>query len=496
MVPFSLRGQSRAIRDQKRVLRKLLTTAFATEFGVQHGFFDVLNHQDMMEEFRRRVPVHTYSDMAVWWDRARKGERDITWKGIIKYFALSSGTSEGASKYVPVSKHMIRAIQRSSLKQYASILKDKEVPVSVFSHSSVMMGSSTNLRYVGSHQEGDLSGIVTTRIPLWFEAFVKPGVQTRRMAWQDKIHAIADQARDWDVSMIGGVPAWIIMLFEEMCEKYHVESIHEIWPHLKVYFHGGVAITPYLTALRSFFREEVFLFETYLASEGFFAYQSRLHAEGMKLIANNGIFFEFIPFTEEYFDEEGNLRSRYPKTHHVEEIVEGQEYAMVISTCSGAWRYLIGDTVRFESLKHMEISITGRTKHYLSLCQEHLSVENMNDALAATAAAFGVQCQEYCVAGIKLDAGFAHEWYVSIDKEVNRESFTRMLDDKLRELNDDYATEREYALKKISVRFLPNEAFTSFLAELGKQGAQVKFPRVIKGGQYYRWLDFLQKNLF
>jgi hypothetical protein len=495
MVKFSLRGQSRAIRDQKRVLRKLLTTAFATEFGVQYGFFDILGQEDMVEAFRTRVPVHTYNDMAVWWDEARKGKRDVTWKGIIKHFALSSGTSEGASKYIPVSKQMIRAIQKSSLKQYASILKEKEVPVSVFNHSSLMMGSSTNLKYSNGHLEGDLSGIVTSRIPLWFEAFAKPGVQTRKMPWRDKIMAIAEQAREWDISMIGGVPAWIIMLFEEINQRYGVKSIHEIWPNLKVYFHGGVAIAPYLTALKSYFNEEVFLFETYLASEGFFAYQSRLHAEGMKLIANNGIFFEFVPFNEENFDEDGNLRSRFPKTHTVSEIEEGEEYAMLISTCAGAWRYLIGDTIRFQTLKHMEINITGRTKHYLSLCQEHLSVDNMNQALSETAEAFGVHCQEYCVAGKKLESGgFGHEWYVSADKSLDVPAFTAALDEKLKEINDDYKTERDYALKEITVNVLSNEVFVDFLESLGKQGAQVKFPRVIKGAQYDKWLNFVQER--
>ena len=496
MIGFSLRRGNGAVRSQKKVLQKLLSTAFATEFGVKYGFFDILSHSEMQDEFRARIPVHTYNDMSVWWDEARRGKPDVAWKGTIKHFALSSGTSEGASKYIPVSKQMIRAIQRSSLKQYASIIREKEVPVSVFSGSSLMMGSSTSLRYTGTHYEGDLSGIITSKLPLWFESFAKPDVETRRMPWKDKIQSIAAHAQEWDITMIGGVPAWIVMLFEEITVRYGVKSIHEIWPNLKVYFHGGVAIAPYLTSLRSYFDQEVFLFETYLASEGFFAYQSRLHAEGMKLIVNNGIYFEFIPFTDEHFDEDGNLRSRYPHTLHVGEVREGEEYAMVISTCAGAWRYLLGDTVRVQSLKHLEIIITGRTKHFLSLCGEHLSVDNMNQAIRETAAAFDVRCQEFCVAGRKRSSGFAHEWYVGIDREVDVAAFTAMLDSRLKETNDDYRTERDFALQEITVKVLPNALFTEYLDTLGKQGAQVKFPRVLKGNQYDNWKSFLTLNGF
>ena len=491
-----LNKQKRAFKSQKKVLQKLLDKAFSTQFGTQYGFFDILGSEDVIAEFKSRVPAHTYTEMAIWWDEARKDKKNVAWKGVIKHYALSSGTSEGSSKYVPVSKQMYTAMHRASVMQYFSILKEKDIPVTVFSGSSLMMSSSTNLQYYGSHYQGDLSGIITSKLPKWFEVFAKPGVEVRRMPWDEKIQTISEQARDWDVTMVGGVPAWICLMFEAVTKHYGVKSIHEIWPNLKIYVHGGVAVGPYLSTLKSYFDKEVYFFETYLASEGFFAYQNRLHAEGMKLVVNNGIFYEFIPFNDENFDADGNLRSRYPKTLTIDEVKEKEEYALLISTCAGAWRYLIGDTIRFESLRYLEIAITGRTKHFLSLCGEHLSVDNMNGAIQDVSEQFGVKSLEFCVVGVKMDNGFGHEWYIGTDKEVDEQLFTRSLDDKLKELNDDYKTEREFALKSISVRLLPNSIFVLYLETLGKQGAQVKFPRVLKDNKVGDWKDFLTKNGF
>jgi hypothetical protein len=492
----ALNKQHRALRSQKKVLQKLLDTAFATEFGTQYGFGEILASHDLIHEFKARVPAHTYNDMAVWWDESRKDKKNVTWKGVIKHYALSSGTSEGSSKYIPVSKQMIRAIQRSSMKQYFSILKEKEVPVSVFNGNSLMMGSSTNLQYFGAHYQGDLSGIITSRIPMWFEIFARPGVEVRRLPWREKIQTIAEQAGDWDVTMIGGIPAWICMVFEAVTKHYGVKSIHEVWPNLKVYFHGGVAVGPYMTTLQSYFNQEVFFFETYLASEGFFAYQSRLHAEGMKLITNNGIFYEFIPFNDENFDQDGNLRSRHPVTLTIDEVKEKEEYALLISTCAGAWRYLIGDTIRFESLKHMEIAITGRTKHFLSLCGEHLSVDNMTTAIREVSEQLGMKSKEFCVSGIKLEDGFMHQWYVGTDADFDPAEVGRLIDTKLKVLNDDYKTEREFGLKDIKVKLIPNSIFDKYLEMEGKQGAQVKFPRVLKSNQLQNWVQFIKQNGF
>ena len=486
---------SRAIRSQKKVLQKLISAAFATDFGVKYGFFDILGSSDLREQYRAQVPVHSYTEMAEWWDQARQGKRNVCWKGSISHFALSSGTSEGSSKYIPVSKQMIRAIHRAGMKQYFAIIKEKEIPVSVFGGSSLMMGSSSDLQYESGHYQGDLSGIITSKVPLWFQALAKPDIETRKLPWKEKINVIAAQAPQWDVTMIGGVPAWITLLFAEITSRYGVDSIHDIWPNLKVYFHGGVAITPYLSSLRSYFKEEVFLFETYLASEGFFAYQSRLHAAGMKLIVNNGIYYEFIPFNEENFDADGNLISPFPKVLTIGEVREKEDYALLISTCAGAWRYLIGDTIRFESLKHLEIAITGRTKHFLSLCGEHLSVDNMNAALKAAAEAFGIKSLEYCVAGEKRPDGFAHQWYVGSDQVVDAAAFATALDEKLQEINDDYRTERQFALREIKVTMLPNALFTDYLRSIGKFGGQVKFPRVLKGAQYESWCAYIKHKI-
>lgn len=492
----ALSRQKRALISQKRVLRKLLSTAQYTAFGTQYGFADIQNNDDILSAFKANVPVHTYGDMAVWWDEARKDKKDIAWKGVIQHYALSSGTSEGSSKFIPVSKEMITAIKKASIRQYFSILKEKEVPVTVFNGSSLMVGSSTDLQYLGAHYQGDLSGIIQSRVPTWFEMFAKPGVEIRRMPWKEKIQTIAEQAANWDVTMIGGIPAWICLIFEAITKHYGVKSIHEVWPNLKVYFHGGVAIGPYVSTLQSYFDKEVFFFETYLASEGFFAYQNRLNAAGMRLIVSNGVYYEFIPFTDGNFDDDGNLRTRHPQTLTIEQVEENKEYALLISTCAGAWRYLIGDTVRFESLKYLEISITGRTKHFLSLCGEHLSVDNMTTALKEVSESFSIMSREFCVAGNRADGGFVHEWYVGADTEADVAAFAEQLDNKLKELNDDYRIERQFGLKTPVVRLLPNQVFAQYLEKLGKQGAQVKFPRVLKDNKAADWRLFLQENNF
>ncbi|MBI3234124.1 MAG: GH3 auxin-responsive promoter family protein, partial [Bacteroidetes bacterium] len=378
-------GSGRAYARQQRVLKKMLLRAGNTAFGKEYHFDDILFSDHVIPDFQKQVPFHTYKEMNVWWKRAYEGEKAVTWPGKTKYFALSSGTSEGASKYIPVTKQMIRAITRASMRQLVSIGRNRDIPKEVLTKQMLLIGGSTDLNFNGVNFCGDLSGITTGNVPFFAQPLTKPDLHIRaKKNWDEKINDIVNEASKWDISMVAGVPAWVQIIFERIIEHYHVKTIHDIWPNLQVYTWGGVSIEPYRKSIDKLCAKPLQYWETYLASEGFFSFQSRQDSKGMKLILNNGIFFEFIPFDDNHFDSDGNLLAG-AQAITVKDVKKDVNYAIVISTCSGAWRYLIGDTVTFVNLKNLEIKITGRTKHYLSICGEHLSVDNMNTAVQDTA---------------------------------------------------------------------------------------------------------------
>ncbi|MFM2136418.1 MAG: hypothetical protein RL021_1818, partial [Bacteroidota bacterium] len=307
-----------------------------------------------------------------------------------------------------------------------------------------------------------------------------------------KLEEITRQAKDWDIGIITGVPSWVQLLFEKIMERYQVKSIHDIWPNLHVYVHGGVAFEPYRKTFSRFFTKKVHYIEVYPASEGFIAFQAEPGVHHMKLLMNNGIFYEFVPFNEKNFNESGELLPDATSLT-VSEVKPGVDYAILLSTCAGAWRYLIGDTVRFTDTTKGEIHISGRTKHFLSLVGEHLSVDNMNRAVERLAEEFDIEFPEFCVAGVPAEGSFAHEWYLGVNHHTLPESdvLAGRLDQLLKELNDDYAVERGSALKDLRLRLVPAERFYEFMTANGKLGGQNKFPRVLKSAQLEAWRTFL-----
>ncbi|HEV7349618.1 GH3 family domain-containing protein [Telluribacter sp.] len=495
------RKKINAFKQQKKTLSKLLAKARYTEFGVKNRFEDVLSSAlfgkpyDFYEKYKKSVPVHDYNKIYnEWWHRSLNGEKNICWPGKIKYFALSSGTSEAASKYIPVTKAMSKAMQKTSIRQILSLGRYEDLPDKLYEKGFLMLGGSTDLNPRGSHFEGDLSGINASQIPFWFRPYYKPGQKiAAEKDWALKLQEITLAAKDWDIGFIVGVPAWIQLLMEKIIEHYKLETIHDIWPSLQVFGHGGVSFEPYRKGFEKLLARPITYIDTYLASEGFIAYQSRPGAPGMQLVLDNGIFFEFVPFNEKNFDSDGGLVEN-PETLMIHEVQEGKEYALLLSTCSGAWRYLIGDTVRFVDKAKAEIVITGRTKHYLSLCGEHLSVDNMNKAIDLVSEDLGISVKEFTVAGIAHESLFAHHWYIGTDNAVDPEALKVKLDEKLKVLNDDYAVERKHALKDIFVTVLPNSAFYGWMASKGKMGGQHKFPRVFKKNLIDDWESYLRNN--
>jgi hypothetical protein len=484
---------------QKKELKELLITASQTEFGKYYNFSDILNgfrrdDKEFYQRFTAQVPIHTYNKIYNdWWKLAQRGVKNVCWPGRVKYFALSSGTSESASKYIPVTKDMTKAIQKTSVRQILTLSKYDLQP-ELFEAGILMLGGSTHLNKKGSFFEGDLSGIQAARLPFWFQHFYKPGKKiAKTRSWDAKLDEIARKAPEWDIGIVVGVPAWIQILIEKVLKHHRVKNIHEIWPNLMVYVHGGVSFDPYRKGFEKLLGRPIHYIETYLASEGFIAFQAYPNRKTMRLVTNNGIFYEFVPFEDKNFDANGEIKPD-AETLFIDQVEEGKEYALLLSTCAGAWRYLIGDVIKFTSLEESEIVITGRTKHFLSLCGEHLSVDNMNKAIELVANDLNIAIQEFTVAGIPHDSLFAHHWFIGTDDKVDSKVVKEKLDQHLKVLNDDYAVERSAALKDVYVDVLPVKTFYNWMEFKGKVGGQNKFPRVMKKAQLDDWKSFLQSR--
>jgi hypothetical protein len=483
-------------QQQLKVLKKLLRKARFTEFGQKFRFDDILLSKNVSKKFQEMVPVFDYNKIYKdWWHKTLENKTDICWPGKITYYALSSGTSESASKYIPITKDLLTGNKMAMIKQLFSLRYYKELPVKSIGKGWLTIGGSTQLQKQKGYYAGDLSGITQIKAPFWFQPFYKPGKKiARNRDWDKKIDEIVEKAPQWDIGFIVGVPAWIQLTMEKIIERYKVKTIHDIWPNLAFFVHGGVAFEPYRNGFEKLLAKPLIYIETYLASEGFIAYQDRQHAKGMRLVTSEHIFHEFIPFDEKNFDSDGNIIEK-PEVLMLHEVEEGKDYALLLSTSAGTWRYLIGDTVRFVNKERAEIIITGRTKHFLSLVGEHLSVDNMNQAVRKVSEEMAISIPEFTVAGIPYDNFFAHQWYVACDDVVDKEVLLKKIDEKLKELNDDYAVERTSALKEVFLDVLSEQQFMEFMRLKGKIGGQHKFPRVLKGKMLEDWQKFLKGEL-
>jgi hypothetical protein len=495
--------KARAKKWQDRTLKKMLFQARNTEYGKRYQFESLLIAEDTIAQFKKHVPITDYEAMHDWWQREYNGEDDVTWPGSAKYFALSSGTTQGASKYIPVTQDQLKAIARASRRQLFAIAKT-DVPKDFFTKHYLMMGGSTDLNFDGQKYSGDLSGITTLNLPFWIDRFSRPTDEIKKERdWHQKLEIMVNEAPNWDIAMVAGGPAWVKMLFERVIKRYNLNNIHEIWPHLSVYTWGAVSLTPYKDQIDAMLGRPIYYFETYLASEGFIANQNRLNSQGMGLVFRNKMYFEFVPFNLTNFNDTGEIKPEAVALD-IDEVEEGVDYAILITTCAGAWRYMIGDVVQFTNVDACEIKIVGRTKQYLSLCGEHLSVENMNRATLALGKQMGFSVPEFTVRGLKYENGeMGHRWFLAYPEGMEKPDSTQaqqILDEVLIALNDDYATERKHVLKRMELFWLPESDFLDFMDHRGKMGGQAKFPRVMPEGVYSEWLSFLgsryQKDTF
>ncbi|WP_020567781.1 GH3 family domain-containing protein [Neolewinella persica] len=472
---------------QQRTLKKLLKKARKTVFGRAYDFAGILKSEEPILAFQQKVPAVDYNGMFTpWWERVYEGKEDITWPGGTEYYALSSGTSEANTKYIPVTEAMLKSLSRGAFRMF-SCFPDYGLSADVYTASWLAIGGTTQLTKQGGRRFGYLSGINAREQPLWARGFYKPGQRIARIEnFDDRVEEIARNAPNWNIGVIVGIPHWVQLTLERILEIHQLETISEIWPDLELFVSGGVDYRPYVKSFERLIGHPIKYMNTYLASEGMFAFQRNATAEGMQLLLDNGIFYEFLPFNEENFDDEGNIRPN-ARALTLNQVEEGREYALLTTSCNGAWRYLVGDTVRFLDAKEAVIQISGRTKHYINLATEHLTVDNMNAGVLAVEQAFNVRIPEFTIVPVKDDQYIAHEWYLGSKDVLDAAAILPVLDAALGEVNDDYKSERKTALQ-IKVNTVPLQRFYDWQRQSGQVNGQSKIPRVLKGAAKDRWL--------
>lgn len=480
--------------NQLNTLEKLVDKAKNTNFGKKHNFSIIEQSEDPVEAYQINVPITDYEAFYdAWLLGSIQGTKDHTWPGRIKHYALSSGTTGSPSKRIPVTDEMIRSFQKTSMRQI-STLHELDLPDTFFSASILAVGGSAKLTKKETHIEGDLSGILKKYTSFVVNPFTKPGNRIAKIKdWNKKLDLMVEKAPEWNIGIVAGVPSWCLMLMERIIERYKLNSIHDIWPNFQVYVHGGVFMQPYIPRLEKVIGKKVHLLDTYLASEGYFAYQTSPEREGMQLLLNAGIFYEFVPFNSEFFDETGTVKDT-SKAFTLSEVTEGVDYAMVISTNAGLWRYMIGDLVRFIDVEEREVKIVGRIKQFMSLVGEHLSLDNLNCAIQHVSELENLPIPEFCLYP-DIDNS-RHIWFIGTNEEIDTEKIKQLIDQELMRLNDDYAGVRKYSLHEPVFTVLPVQHFYDFLESIGKAGSQNKMPRVLNTAQTKLWNEFLLKKGF
>lgn len=488
-----IKAKSNPVAEQEIVLKQLLEKAKLTAFGKKYNFSELLKQPSVSTAFQHAVPVHDYDKMYnEWWHFLLAGHQNITWPGGQNYFALSSGTTSN-SKYIPVTDDMLDAIRKAGIKQVLS-LKNFELPGDFFEKQIMMLGSSTQLIQKDDHEEGEISGISAANIPVWFKSFYKPGEEIAGIKdWDQKLQRIVEEAPKWDIGSLSGIPSWVEMMLKAIIEHHNLKNIHEIWPNLQVYTSGGVAFEPYRQSFEKLLAQPIIYIDTYLASEGFIATQVRPDCASMALNTDNGIFFEFVPFVDDNIDENGCVKPDV-NVLTLPDVEENVEYVLLISTVSGAWRYMIGDTVMFTNKELAEIRISGRTKHYLNVVGSQLSVHQMNLAIEHISKKYKIEIKEFVVAAIHRDEEFIHKWLFGASKILpNVTAIAKELDAFLQEHNKNYKVARGKALKGVEVELFEVGKFYKWSEEKKNLGGQAKIPRVLKEEEFLDFQDYLKE---
>ena len=458
---------------QREVLQDLVTSAQYTEFGRKYNFSNLFNVRD----FIARVPIHEYEDIKPYIERIMQGEQNILWNTPIYWFAKSSGTTSDKSKFIPISEESLQDGHYKASKDVLSLYYQFHPDSALLTGKGLVIGGSHNINPMNTEaQYGDLSAVLLQNSPFWGHWLRTPDLSIALMdEWENKIEKLAESTIKENVTSISGVPTWTLVLFKRILEITGKQSMSEVWPSLELYMHGGVSFTPYKEQFRKIIGKDINYLEMYNASEGFFAAQDIPGSEGMLLFTDHGIFMEFMPVSE--------YGKKEPQTVSLQDVELGKNYALIISTNGGLWRYLVGDTVQFVSLKPFRIKVSGRLKHYINAFGEEVIVDNTDKAIALASEKTGAIVNDYTAAPVYFSdsSNGAHEWLIEFEKEPeNLELFTKELDIALKSINSDYEAKRHksIALGMPVIHAMKKGAFTEWLRSKGKLGGQHKVPRL------------------
>ena len=458
---------------QREVLQELVTSAQYTEFGRKYDFTNLFNVKD----FKAAVPVHEYDDLKPYIERIMKGEQDILWNTPIYWFAKSSGTTSEKSKFIPVSNESLEDGHYKASKDVLCMYYQYRPDSALLTGKGLVIGGSHSINPVNHEAHyGDLSAVLFQNSPFWAHWLRNPDLSIALMdEWESKIEKIAEATIREEVTSVSGVPTWTLVLFKRILEITGKKNISEVWPSLELYMHGGVSFTPYREQFQKIIGKNINYLEMYNASEGFFAAQEQPGDDGMLLFTDHGIFYEFMPVSE--------YGKKDPQTIGLQQVELGKNYAPVISTNGGLWRYLVGDTIQFTSLKPFKVKVSGRLKHFINAFGEEVIVDNTDKAVTIACEKTGAIVNDYTAAPVYFsDAGNgAHEWLIEFDKAPdNLDQFTEALDLALQSINSDYEAKRHknIALRAPVVHVLADGRFKEWLRTKGKLGGQHKVPRL------------------
>ena len=461
------------VSSQREVLQDLVTSAQYTEFGRKYNFSSLFSTRD----FKKAVPIHEYDDLKPYIQRMMNGEENILWNTPVNWFAKSSGTTSDKSKFIPVSDESLEDCHYKAAKDTLTLYYNFNPESELLTGKGLVIGGSHTVHQLHDNiHYGDLSAVLLQNSPLWGQWIRTPELSIALMdEWESKIEKLAESTIRENVTSISGVPTWTLVLFKRILEMTGKNCIADVWPSLELFIHGGVSFTPYKEQFEKIIGKDINYINTYNASEGFFAAQDRPGEDGMLLFVDHGIFMEFMP-TEEYGKEN-------PRTIGLRDVETGRNYALVISTNGGLWRYILGDTIQFTSLRPFRIKVSGRLKHYINAFGEEVIIDNTDKAVAIACQKTGAVVNDYTAAPLyfSADNNGAHEWLIEFEKAPeNLQQFTTELDKALQSINSDYEAKRykNIALREPVVHYVKKGLFNEWLKSKGKLGGQHKVPRL------------------
>lgn len=461
------------LSTQFGVWQDLIAAGQYTEFGRKYHF----DKLQSLQQYKKEVPIQTYEDLKPFIDRMMKGDENVLWNTPVEWFAKSSGTTSDKSKFIPVSKESLKDNHYKASKDVLSFYYASHPESDLLTGKGLVIGGSHQINALNEDvQYGDLSAVILQNSPFWANWIRTPDLSIMLMdEWESKIEKLAHSTIHDNVTSMAGVPTWLIVLLKRILEITGKSNIREVWPSLELYMHGGVSFVPYKKQFEKLIGAPINYLEMYNASEGFFAAQDDITAEGMLLMLEHGIFYEFMP--------SGEYQSANPKTIQLDEVELGKNYAPVISTNGGLWRYLLGDTIQFTSLDPFRIKVSGRLKHYINAFGEEVIIDNSDKAIAVASQLCDAIVNDYTAAPVYFSesSNGAHEWLIEFEKEpINFQQFVFELDNALKNANGDYEAKRykDIALSMPLVKAVPKNTFNNWLDSKGKLGGQHKVPRL------------------